>query len=75
MIDASTLKLILAAQTITQSALDALAIAGQLNAALAAQAQENRLPTSAELQLADSVFKGTDDELTAAILQAKAEGR
>lgn len=70
------LKIIIAAQTASQSALDALALAQRLNSVLIAMNTEKRdAPTADELALADQVFNGTDAELTAAIEKAKSEGR
>lgn len=73
--NADTLLFMMRAQTLTQTALDALAIAQKLNAAVAAQVAENRGPNEAELALAASVFKEQDDRLTQAIAAAQAEGR
>ena len=47
--DPNTLKMLKAAQTATQSALDALMILQQLNPAITAMVQENRGPNAAEL--------------------------
>jgi hypothetical protein len=70
-----TLQILIAAQTATQTALDALAIAQKLNGAIADMVTTNRGPTPEELTLANAVFNVEDAKLSAAIAAAKAEGR
>lgn len=73
--NSDTLLFMMRAQTLTQTALDALAIAQKLNTAVAAQVAENRGPNADELALANAVFKAEDDRLSQAIAAAQAEGR
>lgn len=73
--NADTLLFMMRAQTLTQTALDALAIAQKLNVAVSAQVAESRGPNAEELALADAVFKAEDDRLSQAIAAAQAEGR
>lgn len=69
------LQILIAAQTATQTALDALAIAQKLNNAIADMVANNRSPNADEIALANAVFNAEDAKLTAAIAAAKAEGR
>ena len=69
------LQILIAAQTATQTALDALAIAQKLNNAIANMVANNRSPNADEIALANSVFNTEDAKLSAAIAAAKAEGR